>query len=60
MSGCPAISVPAGFNEKGLPMGFQIFGRPHGDRKVLEAALLCEQIGDWLGRLPPLSRYRLA
>lgn len=41
MSGCPAISVPAGFNEKGLPMGFQIFGRPHGDRKVLEAALLC-------------------
>ncbi len=54
MSGCPAISVPAGFNEKGLPMGFQIIGRPRGDRKVLEAALLYEQISNWLGRLPPM------
>jgi amidase len=54
MSGCPAISVPAGFNEKGLPTGFQIIGRPRGDRKVLEAALLYEQISNWLGRLPPM------
>jgi amidase len=46
--------VPAGFNEKGRPTGFQIIGRPRGDRKVLEAALLYEQISNWLGRLPPM------
>jgi amidase len=54
MSGCPAISVPAGFNENGLPMGFQIMGRPRGDRSVLEATLLYERISNWHKRLPPM------
>ena len=26
MSSCPALSVPVGFNERGLPMGLQIVG----------------------------------
>lgn len=54
MSGCPAISVPAGFNENGLPMGFQIMGAPRGDRSVLEATLLYERISNWHKRLPPM------
>jgi aspartyl-tRNA(Asn)/glutamyl-tRNA(Gln) amidotransferase subunit A len=41
--GLPAISVPCGFTEKGLPMGLQIVGPPGGEAKVLRAARAYEQ-----------------
>jgi len=53
MAGCPAISVPAGFDARGLPMGLQIIGPPRGDRDVLRAAALYEAACPWMGRLPP-------
>ena len=31
MAGLPAISVPVGFDGRGLPMGLQVIGRPRGD-----------------------------
>jgi amidase len=38
VTGCPAISVPAGFTPDGLPVGVQIVA-PHGaDRRLLEIA----------------------
>jgi Asp-tRNA(Asn)/Glu-tRNA(Gln) amidotransferase A subunit family amidase len=36
--GLPAISVPCGFTEKGLPIGLQIVGPPGGEAKILRAA----------------------
>ena len=36
LAGLPCISVPAGFNAAGLPIGLQLIGKPRGD-----AALLC-------------------
>jgi Asp-tRNA(Asn)/Glu-tRNA(Gln) amidotransferase A subunit family amidase len=36
--GLPAVSVPCGFSSEGLPIGLQIIGPPHGDKKVLRAA----------------------
>ena len=36
--GLPAISVPCGFTSEGLPIGLQIIGPPHGEKKVLRAA----------------------
>ena len=55
MSGCPAIGVPVGFNEAGLPMGMQIVGPNHGERAVLEIAHAYEQATGWVERvLPPL------
>jgi aspartyl-tRNA(Asn)/glutamyl-tRNA(Gln) amidotransferase subunit A len=36
--GLPAISVPCGFDEKGLPLGLQIVGKPWGDETVLRLA----------------------
>ncbi len=39
----PAISVPAGFTEDGLPVGIQIVGRLHDDFGVLQIAHAFEQ-----------------
>jgi amidase len=41
--GCPAISLPCGLTQDGLPVGLQLVGRPHGDAELLGAALLLEQ-----------------
>ncbi len=38
VTGCPAISVPAGFTSDGLPVGVQIVAPHGGDRRLLEAA----------------------
>ncbi|WP_418251436.1 amidase family protein [Granulosicoccus antarcticus] len=54
LSGCPVISVPAGFNDIGLPMGIQLIGRHQADLEVLQIARAYEQAsGDILKRLPP-------
>ena len=34
--GIPALNIPAGFNESGLPMGMQILGPRHSDAKLLK------------------------
>ena len=41
-TGLPAIYVPGGFSENGLPIGLQIIGRHHDDLGVLGAALAWE------------------
>ena len=40
---CPAISVPCGFTEDGLPVGLQIVGKPRGETHLLGIAALFEQ-----------------
>jgi amidase len=40
---CPAISVPAGFTDDGLPVGMQIVGRYRDDVGVLQLAHAFEQ-----------------
>ena len=42
-TGCPAISVPAGFGAAGLPIGLQIVGRHRDDFGVLQLAHAFEQ-----------------
>lgn len=43
VTGLPAISVPAGFTDDGLPVGLQIVGRRWGDFEVLQLAQAFEQ-----------------
>jgi aspartyl-tRNA(Asn)/glutamyl-tRNA(Gln) amidotransferase subunit A len=52
LTGQPAISVPAGWTEDGLPVGLQIVGRRHADRTVLAAAAAFEAACPWRDRRP--------
>jgi amidase len=46
VTGCPAISVPAGFTEDGLPVGIQIVTRHNEERRLLEVADSFERASD--------------
>ncbi|MFW5633666.1 MAG: Asp-tRNA(Asn)/Glu-tRNA(Gln) amidotransferase subunit GatA [Erythrobacter sp.] len=43
LAGLPAMSVPAGLNPDGLPLGLQLVGRPFDEQGVLDAGLAIEQ-----------------
>ena len=47
LSGQPAMSVPMGSAEHGLPVGLQIIGPRLGDHSVLRAAAAWERIEPW-------------
>jgi amidase len=53
MSGSPALNVPAGFSDAGLPMGIQIVGRLHDELGCLQLAHAYEQATGWVARHPP-------
>jgi amidase len=52
---CPAISVPAGFTEDGLPVGIQIVGRYRDDLGVLQLAHAFEQVTGFGRRRPAIA-----
>jgi amidase len=53
MSGCPSLSAPAGFNQRGLPMGIQIVGPNHAELACMQLAHAYEQATNWVTRRPP-------
>ncbi len=52
-AGLPCISVPAGFDAQGLPMGLQLIGRPQADADVLRLAHAYEQAAQDVLRIEP-------
>ena len=44
VTGCPAISVPAGTTDDGLPIGIQLVARHGADRRLLEVAAAVEAL----------------
>ena len=42
LAGLPAISVPAGYNEEGLPFGLQIISKPFDEKLVFRAGKFIE------------------
>ena len=51
LAGLPAMVVPMGLNDEGLPMGIQLIGSPFGEEKLLAAGAALE--GPRI--IPPLS-----
>lgn len=53
--GAPAISLPAGFDDAGRPVGIQLVGRPGDDVTVLRAAAALEAETTYARRRPDLA-----
>jgi aspartyl-tRNA(Asn)/glutamyl-tRNA(Gln) amidotransferase subunit A len=56
--GLPSVSVPCGFDSKGLPIGFQIQGRPFAEARVLKVADAYQQDTEWHKRVPALAAVK--
>ncbi|GAB2218014.1 hypothetical protein Droror1_Dr00001229 [Drosera rotundifolia] len=52
--GLPAISVPVGYDEQGLPIGLQLIGRPWGEASLLRLASAIEGISGNSKKRPAL------
>ena len=54
LAGIPGISIPCGFDEKGLPIGLQIMAPTFAEDKLLRIARMFEKDTDWYKREPQL------
>jgi amidase len=55
MSGHPTLTLPGGKTNDGLPVGFQIVGRPMEEALILRAGHAFQQSTGWHRRRPPIS-----
>src|SRR5262249_4666103 len=51
-SPCPALSVPCGWSSRGLPTGWQIGARRHGDEVARRIGAALERLQPWAERRP--------
>jgi aspartyl-tRNA(Asn)/glutamyl-tRNA(Gln) amidotransferase subunit A len=54
ISGQPAVSIPCGLTEDGLPVGLQVVARRHCEEQVLAAGLVAETRRPW-PKLAPMA-----
>ena len=50
LAGLPGISVPAGLDARGLPLGLQLIGRPWEEAELLNAAYTLEQSAGFVAK----------
>jgi len=54
--GLPGLSVPAGFSKSGLPVGFQLVGRPIAEAALFRIASAYERETGWPEHMPSLPK----
>jgi aspartyl-tRNA(Asn)/glutamyl-tRNA(Gln) amidotransferase subunit A len=54
LTGLPTLALPCGFSSSGLPVSFQLSGRPFEESTVLRAGHAYEQATTWHTRRPPV------
>lgn len=52
--GWPALAMPCGFSDAGLPIGLQLVAAPHGEAKLFRAGAALEDALALVGRRPPI------
>lgn len=55
VAGVPALSIPAGFTDSGLPVGAQIIGPMFGEEKVLNFGYAFQEATEWHRKKPTIS-----
>jgi amidase len=53
MAAAASLAVPAGFDERGLPMGLQIVAPNHGEFALLQLANAYDEATQWVAKRPP-------
>jgi aspartyl-tRNA(Asn)/glutamyl-tRNA(Gln) amidotransferase subunit A len=56
LTGLPALSLPCGFDSRGLPVGLQIAGKPFDEATVLRVAQAYEDVHRWNVVRPQMAR----
>jgi aspartyl-tRNA(Asn)/glutamyl-tRNA(Gln) amidotransferase subunit A len=56
LAGICGLSLPCGFDERGLPIGMQVMGPAFGEGEVLRVAHAYEQATEWHTQAPDLGR----
>ncbi|WP_329453842.1 amidase [Streptomyces sp. NBC_01497] len=55
ITGVPALSLPAGYDGAGMPVGMQLIGRPLDEAKVLRVGRAYEATNEFRGGLAPIG-----
>jgi aspartyl-tRNA(Asn)/glutamyl-tRNA(Gln) amidotransferase subunit A len=55
LCGLPAVCVPSGFGQNGLPTSIALMGPAFSEKRLLEAASWFQRRTDWHGRQPPVG-----
>jgi aspartyl-tRNA(Asn)/glutamyl-tRNA(Gln) amidotransferase subunit A len=52
LTGAPAMSIPCGFDRRGLPIGLQIQARAFDEARIVDVGARYQQATDWHARVP--------
>ena len=59
LAGLPGLSVPAGLNSQGLPLGLQLIGRPWDEETIIRAGGVLERAANFTA-IPSLLNVKKA
>jgi aspartyl-tRNA(Asn)/glutamyl-tRNA(Gln) amidotransferase subunit A len=59
LTGLPALSIPCGLSNNGLPLGLQIVTRHWGEAQLLQAGHAFEHATEWHSHLPEMVKKQM-